>query len=483
MDYRDYVEVLRENDLLVEIDDEISWNLEATAITAMNHRVENGQKAHLFNNVKGYKGKGKLFGAAFASPKRRTWERANLIFGLPKETGWNEFRDTFIRRFKHPLKPIVVEEGDASCKENVMMGKDVNLFEFPWPFIHQSDGGRYGTIQTHMIEDPDTGWVNWGNYRTMIVGKNIMTGLVIPLQHGGSIFYGKYEARDKPAPFCYVVGGDPIINFAAGTTLPAGICEADFAGGFREEPLRLVRAETNNLYVPSDAEIVIEGVMAPHERLDEGPQGEYTGYVHGRMPMPVYHVHCITYRSNPVIPYAIGGCTYGDEQSLSASMSTVEVYRHLTESGFPIKNVRFLTECLWDGLVISTEVPYEGYIQELRNFIESHKITIWGQQRIFVDADVDISDEDAMERIYQEIATKIDPRRDIHVTDSDVFCTPLNPTMNASARASGVGASHMSWDCTTPPSWSKEERINPIEFKTLFSQFARERAKKVYDGL
>jgi len=59
------------------------------------------------------------------------------------------------------LKPIVVEAGDAPCKEHIVMGKDVNLFDFPWPFIHQSDGGRYGTLQTHIIEDPDTGWVNW----------------------------------------------------------------------------------------------------------------------------------------------------------------------------------------------------------------------------------------------------------------------------------------------------------------------------------
>ena len=35
MDYREYIEVLKENDLLVEIEDEVSWNLEAAAITAM----------------------------------------------------------------------------------------------------------------------------------------------------------------------------------------------------------------------------------------------------------------------------------------------------------------------------------------------------------------------------------------------------------------------------------------------------------------
>jgi 4-hydroxy-3-polyprenylbenzoate decarboxylase len=303
------------------------------------------------------------------------------------------------------------------------------------------------------------------------------------LQHGPGIFYSKYEARNTPAPFCYVVGGDPIINFAAGTTLPSGVCEADYAGGFRQEPLKVVRAETNNLYVPADAEIVIEGVMMPHERLDEGPQGEYTGYVHGRAPMPVYHVRCITYRDNPIIPYAIGGCTYGDEQSLSHAMSPVEVYRNLREFGFPVKDVRFLTELLWDGLVISTEIPYDGYVHELAAFIESHKIALWGNQRIIVDADVDISDEDAMERIYQEMGTRIDPKRNIIRTDNDVFATPLTPLLNAAGRKTGIGQADLTWNCTTPFSWKKGDKIKPVEMKNLFADDVRNKAREVYETL
>ncbi len=483
MDYREYAEVLKKEGLLIEIDEPVSWNLEATCITAMTHRVENGQTAHIFNNIKGLEGKGRLFGGLFASPKRRPWERANLVFGLPKETSWPDLRDEIIRRMQHPLEPVIGDAEGAPCKQNVMIGEEVNLFKFPWPFIHQSDGGRYGTFQTHVIEDPDTGWVNWGLYRLMIVSKNRMTALQVPMQHGPSIFYRKYEARNTPAPFCYFVGGDPIINFVGGTPVPAGVCEAIYAGGFRQEPLQLVKAETNNLYIPANAEIVIEGVMMPNERLDEGPLGEYTGYVHGRAPMPVFHVQCVTFRDRPIIPYAIGGCTFGDEQSLSQTMSAVEVYRVLKEAGFPIRDLRFLSECLWDGIVISTEVPYEGYIQELRAWLESHKITLWGQKAIFVDADIDISREDAMERIYQEMSTKVDPARDILITDADVFCTPLNPTMGGNARKTGVGASRQAWDCTTPYSWSEEERIPAVTIEDLFSSDAMKQAKESYTHL
>jgi UbiD family decarboxylase len=164
-------------------------------------------------------------------------------------------------------------------------------------------------------------------------------------------------------------------------------------------------------------------------------------------------------------------------------MTPIEIYRNLRESGFPVKDVRFLTECLWDGLVISTEVPYDGYIQDLSAFMESHKSTLIGHTRIYVDADVDISDADAMERIYQEMSTKVDPRRSVLPSEPDGFAIPLDPRVGRTARATGVGGSAMIWDCTTPFGWGKEERIKPVEFRTLFPQHIRERAKQVYGGL
>ena len=308
-----------------------------------------------------------------------------------------------------------------------------------------------------------------------------MTALMVPVQHGPGIFYAKYEARGNPAPFVYAVGGDPIINFAAGTTLPSGVCEADYAGGFRQEPIKVVRAETNNLYVPSDAEIVIEAVMLPNEKLDEGPQGEYTGYVHGRAPMPVLQIHCITYRDNPLIPYVVGGSTFSDEQALSQAMSPVEVYRNLHEAGFPVKNVRFLTELLWDGLVISTDVPYEGYVNDLRAYIESHKIDLWGNQRIIVDSDVDIEDEDTMYRIYQEMGTRIDPQRDI--LRGDVLATPLTPLVNAEGRQKGIGQVNLTWDCTTPLNWKNGDKKQPVDFKKMYPENLRDRSENILDSI
>jgi UbiD family decarboxylase len=468
MDARDLLEVYRQHNMLVEIDEEVHWNLEAAAYTGMAYRVEDGRGTSLFNNVTGYKGRGRLCGGMYAASRRRSWNKSALVFGMPEDITWPEYRTEFMRRIEHPLKPIVVEAGDATCKENVMLGKDVNLLSFPWPYLHQVDGGRYGTIQTHIVEDPDTGWVNWGNYRMMIVSKNRMSALQVFGQHGPTIFYTKWEPRGEPCPFCYVVGGDPAILYAAGLPLPGGVCEADYAGGLREEPLRVVRAETNKLYVPANAEIVIEGVIMPGERMDEGPTGEYTGYVHSRSPMPVFHVQCITHRDNPVIPFSVEGISFNDNMSVFGSVTGAQLYKELRDAGFPIREVRGLNEASYGAVVVSTEVPYEGYIHDLRNFIDSHKITIWGTTNIFVDADVDISGEDMPYKVYQELATKIDPKRDIYRTDNDVMATPLSPMVDAKGRLSGVGGARVTWDATTPRSWKSNERVMAVDANTLF---------------
>lgn len=472
MDLRDWAALLKQHDHLVEIDEEISWNLEAAAYGSMASRVGNGRCSIMFNNLKGYgPGNGRLMAGVMTGSRARPWTRCALMLGMDPNTGWSEFRDEFIRRLQRPIKPMVVEESEAPVKENKMIGKEVNLLRFPWPFIHQTDGGRYSAgFQTHIIEDPDTGWVNWGNYRFMILGKNRFTGLVVPGQHGPTIFYLKYEAVGKPAPFCYVIGGDPVIGFAAGSSLPAGAAEADFAGGLRQEPIKVVRAETNKLMVPADAEIVIEGVMLPNERADEGPVGEYTGYVHSKNIMPVYAVHAITYRSNPIITLSTEGVSFNDNMTMFNTIASAEVYQALKEAGFPVKDVRGLGEVSYGTMVVSTEVPYEGYIRELTNFLDSHKATIWGSSGVIVDADVDISGEDMSYKVYQEMATKCDPKRDINVSYPDHFATPLSPMVSAKERLMGTGGARWWWNCTTPKSWAPADKVKAVDRYDLFQK-------------
>ena len=78
----------------------------------------------------------------------------------------------------------------------------------------------------------------------------------------------------------------------------------DFCAALRWE---LVKCETNDLEVPADSEIVIEGYIDPMEQRVEGPFGDHTGYYSLPELYPVFHVTCITMAHDAIYPATIVG--------------------------------------------------------------------------------------------------------------------------------------------------------------------------------
>ena len=182
---------------------------------------------------------------------------------------------TYLQRRENLIKPIVVDTGH--CKENIMKGADVDILKFPIPLINGGDGGRYiGTWHTVITKDLDSSWVNWGMYRLMVQDRNTL-GCLFPLQQHIGQMYQKYEAINRPMPIAVAIGGQPVIPIVSCVQIPPHVNEAEVAGGLQNAPIPLVRGETVDLYVPASAEIVLEGEVLPHERMVEGPFGEYMG--------------------------------------------------------------------------------------------------------------------------------------------------------------------------------------------------------------
>jgi hypothetical protein len=49
------------------------------------------------------------------------------MLGLPKETPYRDLIRIWRERIKKPVKPVVLDKGP--CKENILKGKDVDLFQ------------------------------------------------------------------------------------------------------------------------------------------------------------------------------------------------------------------------------------------------------------------------------------------------------------------------------------------------------------------
>ena len=165
------------------------WDLEIGAITEW--QCQPNTPLLLFDRIKDYKA-----GYRVLSNLAVTMKRVALLWGLPETEKPMElvkaWRDKIKARFE-PVPPVEVKTG--SVKENIHIGDDVNLFEFPAPKWHELDGGRYiGTGNMVITTDPDEGWVNLGTYRVQIQGKNIATVKWNEGQHG-DVMAKKYWAR------------------------------------------------------------------------------------------------------------------------------------------------------------------------------------------------------------------------------------------------------------------------------------------------
>ena len=412
--FREYLEVLENRDALVTITETVSWDLEARAITMLANRSDG--EVPLFESVGETAVDAALVGDPYRGPRSRPWEHLARAVGLSAGLSGAAYYDAVIDRLRSPREPRVLEPARAPCKDVVHTGTDVDLLSIPWPYVHQSDGGRYSNLHTIVAPDPETEWGRWSSHRMMLHDDALASLLFLAGEQVPNRYYYEYEPRDEPMPVAAVVGAEPAVQCSTEMWIPTGRSEAAFAGGLKATSVDLVPCETNDLYVPATAELVIEGHVLPNERLDEGPFGDYFGYMNGpRRSMPVFAIDAITHRTGPRVPFCVEGTGVGYGQNSSSTLQTAaagpDATLGLRAAGFDVAAAvpwRFTSRTVW---VIAAERSYPGCLHELANFV----FTTWGMLHIdffvFVDATVDAHDPRA---VLSAIALHADPDTDFH---------------------------------------------------------------------
>ncbi len=231
MDLRQYMEKLRAHNELQEITAEVDWNLEAAAVSAMNGRL--GGPALWFKKIRGYPAGYTLAANLFSGRRGREWRRHAIALRLDPGVTYERFAAECMRRLSAPIKPIVVESGP--CKEEIHVGPEVNVPEFPWPYLHRGDAGRYGTVQTIITKDYYGDWVNWGNYRLLVHSKNKVGSLLTRGQQCAYMFYEHWEPNQCGDAFLYRHRGRPRVLhsgvFAHAGRFQRGRCRGSSGGG------------------------------------------------------------------------------------------------------------------------------------------------------------------------------------------------------------------------------------------------------------
>ena len=330
-----------------------------------------------------------------------------LRHARPKQVKTGSCKEV-IHRFDAPASPAE-SWPDAPDWKNGTEPFPPTLLNLPilkcWPL----DGGRFVTLPCVVTQDPDTGERNVGMYR-MQVYDDRSCGMHWQLQKVGARHGRRYYETGQRMPVAVVLGGDPTYPFCATAPLPDGLDEFLMAGYLRRQSIELVQCETNELKVPANADIVIEGYIDPVEPLrQEGPFGDHTGFYTLPEPYPVFHITAITHRKNAIYPATIVGIPPMEDFYIGAA--SVKLFLPIFKMNFPeIVDIALPAEGVVHNLVVvSIKKTYPMQAYKVMHGLWGMGQMMFTKYLVVVDDDVDVHNTSD---VLFRLCANTDPQRD-----------------------------------------------------------------------
>lgn len=299
--------------------------------------------------------------------------------------------------------------GAPACQEIIWRGREVDLARLPIMTCWPDDGGPYLTLTMVISKDPKRGIRNVGMYRVQVLGRDSVA-MHWQRHKVGAAHWREMAERGERMPVNIVIGADPASVYSASAPLPPNVDEFLFAGFLRKSPVRLAKAVTNDLEVPADAEIVIEGVIDPSEPLvTEGPFGDHTGFYSEADLYPRVHVTAITMRANPVYGSTIVGRPPMEDYYLGHA--TERIFLPLLKLTIPeIVDYHMPAAGIFHNLVfVSIDKQYPGQAYKVMNALWGAGLMSLAKVLVIVDKDVNVADPD---EAWWVALNHIDPERD-----------------------------------------------------------------------
>jgi len=428
-DLQNFINTLEQKKLLVRIAAEVDSELEITEIA--DRVVKSGGPALLFENIKG--SDFPLLINAFGS-----YERLNLALEMEQLNDIgdriSEFMDMssylgLMNKIKALPKlaglatvfPLKV--GNGTCQEVI---EEPDLSRLPilkcWP----EDGGRFITLPLVITKDPETGVQNMGMYRLHVYDKST-TGMHWHLHKDGRQIYEKHKKLGGRMPVSVALGCDPATIYAATAPLPGEIDEMMFAGFLRKFPLPIVKSTQSDIYVPANAEFILEGYVDLDEVREEGPFGDHTGYYSLTDFYPVFHLTCITRKKNPVYPATIVGKPPMEDCFLGKATERIflpfikMLCPEVVDMNFPLEGV------FHNCVIVSINKRYPGQAKKVMHSLWGMGQMMYTKMIIIVDGDINPHD---LSTVAWKVFNNIDAARDVVVVEG-----PLDALDHASPLA------------------------------------------------
>lgn len=390
-DFRSFIKLLDERGELDRVSCEVEPKQELAGVMS---KIEAQQRAFFFENIKG--ARFPLVGGLY-----NKLERFAMALGHDSQEPFtHEQFDILIEAAKaDPIAPVAVESGPV--KDVIDSGDAVDLSQIPVPTFFELDSGPFITGAIGVSRDPESGEMNIGVYRTLILDRNHFVINASSLSDLRRI-YAKWEKLGETMPIALALGVPPAMLVAAACKLPPNRCEFEVAGGLQHAPIELVQCENSDLMVPANSEIVIEGTVDFSRRV-ENLLGEFAGQ-YGPEDAPVTNVNTISHRRDAMYYAIVAGrnpehntlgmvAIYGVQRSIMAALREAipeidQVYVHMDPGLGTLGHVAISIDKQSDGQprqIIETAFATGGAIFPVSKIIK---------RIIVVDNDIDVTDLD-----------------------------------------------------------------------------------------
>ena len=348
----------------------------------------------------------------------------------------------------------------GECQQVIVAKQDIDLDRLPILKTWEEDGGAFITMGQVYTQSLDGSMQNLGMYRLQQYDKNHL-GMHWQIHKDASHFFDQYQKAGKKMPVTVAIGGDPLYIWCGQAPMPHGMFEMLLYGFVRGKNARLVKSISNNIYIPEDVDIVIEGFVDPQKMQIEGPFGDHTGYYTLEEPYPVMEIETITMKDKPVFQATVVGKPPLEDKYMG--WATERIFLPMLKPMAPDLIDYYMPENgVFHNLILGKmRTLYKGHAQQFMHAFWGVGQMSFVKHAIFVNEDApELSDDMA---ITEYILNRLDPKK-ILITQGIIDA--LDHTANESLVGGKLGI-----DATANEVESGVE--NPIDDNALLEKFQK----------
>lgn len=404
---KDFIKILKNNDLLKVYEEPIDVDLEIAHLAYIEAKKGEKGKALLFKNPidkklnKQYKFpvlmntfcNEKALNLAFGRDYKEVADEISKLTKLHIPTSFKAKIDFFMNLLSLKNVPPKRLKADKALYDYEILN---SLEELPILKTWEDDAGKFITMGQVYTQNLDKTQNNLGMYRLQVSDKNELL-MHWQIHKDGANFYHEYKnAGFKKMPVSIAIGGDPLYIWCSQAPLPKGIFELLLYGFIKKTPAKLTPCE-NGIFVPYDSDIVIEGYVDLEEFKVEGPFGDHTGFYTPAELFPVMKVEKIYAKKEAIYQATVVGKPPLEDKIMG--LGTERIFLPLLQTSVPdLIDYKMPENGVFHNLILAKiDAKYPAHAQQIMHAFWGVGQMSFVKHAIFVDKKApNLDDYDAL---------------------------------------------------------------------------------------